>query len=51
MRYTIDRTDKEILIRLPLDSTPEAVQEALDYLRYLDIAQHSKATQADVMNW
>ena len=48
MRYTIDRTEKEILIRLPLDSTPEAVQRALDFIRYVDLGRESKIQQAAI---
>ena len=30
MTYTIERTDKEILIKLPIDSTSDYVQRMLD---------------------
>lgn len=48
MAYTIDRTDDEILIRLPIDSTPKVVQNALNFLKYLELGKDSKITPEDV---
>lgn len=48
MTYQIDRTETEILIRLPLSSTSKAVQNALNFIRYVELGKDSKITQADV---
>ncbi len=48
MTYTIDRTDEEILIRLPLSSTSKAVQNALNFIKYVELGRNSQITQADI---
>lgn len=48
MAYTIDRTDEEILIRLPIASTSKAVQNALNFIRYVELGRNSNITQEDV---
>ncbi len=48
MTYTIERTDKEILIKLPIGSTPKQVQNMLNLLRYLELGQTNKITQEQV---
>jgi len=48
MTYTIDRTDSEILIRLPIASTSKAVQDALNFIRYVELGQNSQITQDDI---
>jgi hypothetical protein len=48
MNYTIDRTESEILIRLPLSSTSKAVQNALNFIKYVELGKDSQITQADV---
>lgn len=48
MSYTIDRTEYEILICLPIDSTPKIVQNALNFLKYLEIGKNSQITPEDV---
>ena len=45
---TIERTDDEIIIRLPADTDPEALQRLLDYLVYREATAKSAATQAAV---
>ena len=44
----IERTDKEILIRIPNSIDIEGAQRIIDYIRYLEITSKSKATQEDV---
>jgi predicted trehalose synthase len=44
----IERTDKEILIRIPNSVDIEGVQRIIDYIRYQEITAKSKATQEDV---
>jgi len=48
MTYTIERTDKDILIKLPIGSTPKQVQSMLNLLRYLELGQSNKITQEQV---
>ena len=45
---TIERTDDEIIIRLPADMDPEALQRMMDYLVYREATAKSQATQAAV---
>lgn len=44
---TIERTDKEILIRIPNTVGVEGAQRIIDYINYLVVTSESKATQAD----
>lgn len=44
----IERTDKEILIRLPLDTDLVGLQRILDYLKYREIASSSKSTETQI---
>ncbi len=44
----IERTDKEILIRIPNDINIESAQRIIDYIRYLEITSKSQAIQEDV---
>ncbi|MCF8230746.1 MAG: hypothetical protein K9J27_01055 [Bacteroidales bacterium] len=44
----IERTDKEILIRIPNSIDKESVQRIIDYVRYQELTSKSKAKQEDV---
>jgi hypothetical protein len=44
----IERTDKEILIRIPNTIDVESAQRIIDYIRYLEITSKSQATQEEV---
>jgi hypothetical protein len=44
----IERTNKEILIRIPNTVDIEGAQRIIDYIRYQEVTAKSKATQADV---
>jgi hypothetical protein len=44
----IERTDKEILIRIPNSVDIDGAQRIIDYIRYLEVTSASKATQDDV---
>lgn len=44
----IERTDKEILIRIPNTVDIEGAQRIIDYIRYQEVTSKSKATQEDV---
>ena len=48
MTYHIERTEKEILIRLPIASTPKQVQNALNFLRYLELGEGNTITESQV---
>lgn len=37
MNYTIEKTEKEIVIKLPLNTTPKTIQGILNYFRYLEL--------------
>ena len=45
---TIERTDREIIIRLPLDLGVNDIQRMLDYLAYKQAIQNSQATQEQI---
>lgn len=44
----IERTDKEILIRIPNTVDVEGAQRIIDYIRYQEVTATSKATQVEV---
>ncbi len=45
---TIERTDREIIIRLPLDLGVNDIQRMLDYLAYKNAIKNSQATQEQI---
>ena len=44
----IERTNEEILVRLPSNVDLSELQDMLDYLKYRELTSNSKATQDDV---
>jgi predicted trehalose synthase len=44
----IERTDKEILIRIPNSVDVEGAQRIIDYIRYQEVTSKSNATQENV---
>ena len=48
MSYMIDRTEDEILIRLPISTTPKSVQNALNFLSYVELGQSNQIKQSDI---
>ena len=44
----IERTDKEILIRIPNTIDVEGAQRIIDYINYQEVTSKSKASQPDV---
>ena len=44
----IERTDTEVIIRLPSTVDTEGLQRLVDYLVYKELTSNSKAKQADV---
>ena len=45
---TIERTSKEVIIRLPSYVNTDGLQRLVDYLTYKEATTKSKAKQADV---
>lgn len=45
---TIERTEKEILIRISSDVSIDGVQEMLDYITYKENISKSKASQEEI---
>ena len=43
----IERTDKEILIRIPSSINLEGAQRIIDYINYQEVTSKSNATQKD----
>lgn len=44
----IERTNKEILVRLPLETDLVGLQRILDYLKFREIVSKSKASQKKI---
>jgi hypothetical protein len=44
----VERTDNEILVRIPSDRDSEKLQEILDLIRYAELTSKSTATQKEV---
>lgn len=44
----IERTDKEILIRIPNSIGIKGAQKIIDYIRYQEITSKSKAKQKEI---
>jgi len=44
----IERTDNEILIRIPNTVDVEGAQRIIDYIRYQEVTSNTKATQSTV---
>ncbi len=46
----VERTDNEIIIRIPDSINVERAQQIIEYIRYLENTSSSKATQEDIDN-
>lgn len=44
----VERSNNEILVRLPSNVDLSELQDMLDYLKYRELTSNSKATQNDV---
>ncbi len=44
----IERTDKEVIIKLPATINTEGLQEFINYLYYKEAVANSKAKQSDI---
>jgi len=44
----LERTNNEILVRLPANLDLTELQNMLDYLRYMELSSNSNAKQTDV---
>lgn len=47
-KMVIERTNDEVIIRLPASINTEGLQELVDYLIYKEVTINSAATQEDV---
>lgn len=47
---TIERTNNEVIIKLPSNVDTEGLQRLIDFLTYKESTSESKATQDDVDN-
>ena len=45
---TIERTDKEIIIKIPSSTNIDEVQNLINFIRFREIASKSKASQKDI---
>ena len=45
---TIERTDKEIIIKIPSSTNIDEVQNLINFIRFREITSKSKASQKDV---
>jgi hypothetical protein len=48
MNVKIERTEKEILIKLLLDTDISDIQMVLNYFKYVNLSSKSKATQEQI---
>ena len=48
MAVTIERTEEEFIIKVPLDVNPVDIQNILEYFQFLDVVSRSKATEQDI---
>ena len=44
----IERTNSEVIIRLPSSVSTDGLQRLIDYLSYLEVTSKSKAKQSEV---
>lgn len=48
MAVTVERTEKEILIKLPLDTEISDIQQILNYFEFINLVSKSQATQKQI---
>lgn len=48
MAVSIERTDNEFVIKLPLTVNPIDVQRVLEYFQFIDVVSRSTATTDDI---
>lgn len=48
MSYIVERTNKEILIRLPLDTSAKEIQGLMNYFRYLELGRNIEVDQVEI---
>lgn len=44
----IERTESEIIVRLPLETKLNEIQNILDFLKYKEIVSSSKANESEI---
>ena len=48
MNVAVERTEKEILIKLPLNTEVSDIQQILNYFEYINLASKSQAKQEQI---
>jgi len=48
VNISVERTDKAIVIKLPLSTKNSDVEQILNYFEYINLAEHSEATQPQI---
>lgn len=48
MNYTIEQSDQEIMIRLPMTTPPKQLQDMLNYFRYVALGENNQVQQAQI---
>ena len=48
MNVTVERTEKEILIKLPLNAEVSDIQQILNYFEYINLASKGQAKQEQI---
>ncbi|MFK7949927.1 MAG: hypothetical protein AB8G11_20220 [Saprospiraceae bacterium] len=48
MNVTVERTEKEILIKLPLTTKISDIQQIMNYFEYINLVNKSQATQEQI---
>lgn len=48
MNVIVERTEKEILIKLPLNTEIADIQQILNYFEYINLVNKSQATQEQI---
>lgn len=48
MAVSVERTDNEFIIKLPLTVNPVDIQKVLEYFQFIDVVSRSTATTDDI---
>jgi hypothetical protein len=48
MAVSVERTDNEFVIKLPLTVNPIDIQKVLEYFQFIDVVSRSTATTDDI---
>lgn len=48
MGFDIERTENQVIIKMPLSSLPEDIEDVLNYFRYIQLGKSNVITDEDV---